>query len=274
MAINDSFKLDLAFKKLGFGVQSTSVNKAGYEEAIASPVPTYNMNIWAEAASIPSPASAVTNIVELVESEVLTEDVTVANKVVWLSSNKDFIPASFDAGYVVKVYDSRDIQVFPGSTNYFFDYTSGTLVFPNGSSSFIGFTPPFKITAYKYIGKKGIEGGGGGTGPRINLYESSLYVDALTEGTLYLPFMTSGYITGIKVSGDENTGNFTMKMYTKHPYDGGKYVYYSGVVSNLIWDVPENDIPYIAESSNKTVYIVLDNQSDIGTTYNIQIYTL
>jgi hypothetical protein len=156
MGINQDFKIDLAFKKLGFGVQATSTLKQGYEEGIPSPVPTYDKDIWAEASLIPAPA-IVGGVVEYIE-EVLLEDTTVAGSTVFLSSFSDFIPPSFHPSYVIYLEDSNGNRVFPGPTNFIFDYTSGTLVFPEGSSSYTsqGHIKPFKIKAYRYKGKKGL----------------------------------------------------------------------------------------------------------------------
>jgi hypothetical protein len=65
-----------------------------------------------------------------------------------------------------------------------------------------------------------------------------------------------------------------MKIYTKHPDSGGAYVYYSGTVNNIIWDVPENDIPFKDESGEQTIYIVLNNMSGVLTNFKIQLYVI
>jgi hypothetical protein len=157
MAINDQYKIDLAYKKLGYGVQSTSTTKNGFEEARISPIPTYDSDIWAEASSIPAIAAEVPNLISKVTLEVLTDDVTVANHIVFLSSYKDFIPTSFGSTYVIEVYDSNNNRLSQSSTNFFFDYTSGTLIFPEGAGSYNGYSLPFKITGYRYIGIKGLD---------------------------------------------------------------------------------------------------------------------
>ena len=269
----DNFKLDLAYKKLGFGVQTTSTNKAGYEEAITSPIPIYDKDIWAEASKIPLIAQEVSNLIVKVTNAVLTEDITVAEHTVFLSDIKDFIPPTFGASYVVKVLDSEDRQVFAGQTNFYFDYSSGTLIFPLGSASYNGFTPPFKITAYKYIGVKGLvleEGGGGGGGYSLTTYEHiESNVSNSERRIFYMPIGYSGYIKGIKVTGNEFTGNFSLRIFTKHPDNGGTYVYHSGTVNNVLWDIM--DIPFTDESGERTVCVILDN-AGVASNFLIQIY--
>lgn len=84
-----------------------------------------------------------------------------------------------------------------------------------------------------------------------------------------LPFIDKGMIRGIKVTtptGD--TGEFNLKIYTQ---SGGRYVYYSGKIIDIIWDIME--IPFMDESGNKEIYVVLENK---GTESNffLQIYVL
>jgi hypothetical protein len=155
MPINDSFKLDLAYKKLGYGTQATSTTKAGYEDLIPSPVPTYSQDIWSEANLIPSPASELANI-SILSTDTLT--LQSGSVTVFLSPHKDYIPFTFHNGYTVQVKDSSGVSktLPPGSTNYYFDYGSGTLVFPEGAASYNGYTLPLKVVAYRYIGKKGV----------------------------------------------------------------------------------------------------------------------
>jgi hypothetical protein len=267
--INDNYKLDLVFKKLGFGVQSTSINKAGFEEAVVSPLPIYDSAIWAKASLIPSIAEPRPNVVQHITDFVLTQDITVSGGVVWLSNITDFIPPTFGSTYVVVVKDANDSRVYPGQSSFFFDYASGTLVFPNGASSYAGFTAPFKISAYRYIGQKGIVSTGGGELQlrRIDHEETDVAQDETRE--FWIPFSNKCYIAGIRVTGESD--EFSFKLLTLPLGSGGRYIYYSGSIVDILWDIPESDIPFIDESGEDKIYAVLENSGAISD-FSIQIY--
>ena len=159
MPINDTYKLDLAFKKLGYSRQATTTDKNGFEESIVSTFPTYANDIWAESDSIPT-ANGVTRevagIVTKVNALPLTESLESAGHVVFVTGYKDFIPSIFHSDYEVVLTDNTGKRMYISQVLFFFDYASGTLIFPNGASSYTGYATPFKLTAYRYIGKKGL----------------------------------------------------------------------------------------------------------------------
>ena len=84
-----------------------------------------------------------------------------------------------------------------------------------------------------------------------------------------LPFTSSCFIKGIKCTGNEFTGDFSLKIFTKNPAEGGKYVYYSGTVNNVLWDIMT--IPFTDESGERTVYTILENKG-VTSSFLLQIY--
>ena len=62
-----------------------------------------------------------------------------------------------------------------------------------------------------------------------------------------------------------------VSLFTKPEVNGGKYVYKSGTVRRVLWDIMQ--IPYHDESGTNDIYVVLENKGAI-TTFNLQIYTV
>jgi hypothetical protein len=110
------------------------------------------------------------------------------------------------------------------------------------------------------------------TEKQLELYETTVAAVAQNEvRTKWMPFINSGFIKGIKCTGEEHTGNFELSLFTKPQNNGGKYVYKSGTINKVSWDIM--DIPYHDESGTNDLYIVLENKGAI-TTFNIQIYVV
>ena len=177
MAVSDSSKVDLLYKKL-FGVTKTdtSTNKGAGNESIASPSLVRGDKIWVDAASIPAIAADVTNIVQsyLTTNRIECTADTTTTPVgsvypTWKTNITDWISPEFGSTYFVKVYAETAGNANPtngiplsdaGAGNageWFFDYQSGVL-------NFIGGTIPAALTAakvvyitgYRYIGAVGI----------------------------------------------------------------------------------------------------------------------
>ncbi|MEM0173165.1 MAG: hypothetical protein QXI16_01505 [Sulfolobaceae archaeon] len=85
----------------------------------------------------------------------------------------------------------------------------------------------------------------------------------------WIDFVSSCYIKGIKVTGNELTGTFNFALYTKPLSEGGTYVYYSGDCVNVIWDIME--IPFKDESGERKVYAILENKG-APSNFKIQIF--
>jgi len=177
MAVSDSSKVDLLYKKL-FGVTKTdtSTNKGAGNESIASPALVRGDKIWVDAASIPAIAADVTNIVQsyLTTNRIECTADTTTTPVgsvypTWKTNITDWISPEFGSTYFVKVYAETAGNANPtngislsdaGAGNageWYFDYQSGVL-------NFIGGTIPAALTAakviyitgYRYIGAVGI----------------------------------------------------------------------------------------------------------------------
>lgn len=178
MAVSDSAKVDLLYKKL-FGVAKTDTptNKSPSNESIASPAFLRGDTVWTQASSIPATAAAVTNIVSSYQGtskiQCTPDTTTVPVSSVypsWKTGLTDWIPPEFGATYFVKVYidnsgasdpSSTGTQIFDsgsgGTGEWNFDYQSGVL-------NFIGGTIPAVLTSskvvyimgYRYIGNKGV----------------------------------------------------------------------------------------------------------------------
>jgi hypothetical protein len=178
MAISDSAKVDLLYKKL-FGVAKTDLpgNKSPSNEAIASPTLLRGDNVWQQAASIPGTAAATAGIVQAytgasaVQCTADTTSTPISSVYPsWKTNSTDWIPSEFGSTYFVQVWvDNSGVanptatgtQIFDsgiaGVGEWNFDYQSGVL-------NFIGGTIPATLTVgkviyivgYRYIGAKGV----------------------------------------------------------------------------------------------------------------------
>jgi hypothetical protein len=234
MTISDSTKLDLLWKKVGFGVTETTTNKAANEENIASPYAILNTQVWQEANQIPVPANTLSGIVQHVTAT-LTPDPTVTSKQTWLASKTtgssttrllDFIPFTVDSGYSANLYSDASLAnaLLPGVNNYewVFDYSAGVLYFPNSIPSSVGGT--LYLTGYQYIGSKGV-GGSSNTGTTSSgLYSSTLtYTTGSITPGLFVDFtlQTSAlfYINQVSLSGTGTVNCYASQTRTDtNPY--------------------------------------------------------
>jgi hypothetical protein len=176
MAISDSQKVDLLYKKL-FGVSKTDLpgNKGASNESNPSSALNRGDKVWTQAGDIPATAASVPNVVQAYLTtnriECVADNTTVAVSSVfptWKTNLTDWIPPEFGATYSVSVYAQPTGNANPtndtplsdagsgGAGEWFFDYQSGIL-------NFIGGTIPAALTAskvvyvtgYRYVGLKG-----------------------------------------------------------------------------------------------------------------------
>jgi hypothetical protein len=106
------------------------------------------------------------------------------------------------------------------------------------------------------------------TSPLLLSFENDiLNVDINEIRSFYMPFLSEGYIKGIRVTGNNDTGMFSLKLLTK---ENGNYVYDSGLVNNLLWDIME-DNPFIDETGDNKIYVILENKG-IKCDFKLQIY--
>ena len=178
MAISDSAKVDLLYKKL-FGVAKTDLpgNKSPSNEAIASPALLRGDNVWQQAASIPGTAAATAGIVQAytgasaVQCTADTTSTPISSVYPsWKTNLTNWIPSEFGSTYFVQVWVDNSAVANPTTTGtqifdsgiagvgeWNFDYQSGVL-------NFIGGTIPATLTVgkviyivgYRYIGSRGV----------------------------------------------------------------------------------------------------------------------
>mgnify|MGYP000894249635 FL=1 len=179
MAISDSQKVDLLWKKVGFGKVKTDSNdnKKAPNEAISSDFIIKANQIWTNASTIPSTmpstsASPVTVYTDSTSNTVeTTEDGTSSDNRTWKTGTTNWIPPSFGATYQVKVYATTTgsgspqggSQLFEtGSGNddqWYFDYSSGVLHFIGTnlpSAIGTGTSNVIYISGARYTGTTGV----------------------------------------------------------------------------------------------------------------------
>ena len=145
MAISDSQKVDLLWKKVGFSKAKSDTNaqKKAPNEAIVSDLIIKPAEVWSDVGSIPATIPAANTTVLRIYTELeTTEDGTATNNRTWKTGTTNWVPPKFGSTYQLKVYvdsagsgnpASNGTQLFEtGSGNddeWYFDYQSGTLNF-------------------------------------------------------------------------------------------------------------------------------------------------
>ena len=145
MAISDSQKVDLLWKKVGFGKAKTDTNaqKKAPNESVVSDLIIKPAEVWSDVGSIPATIpTANTTVLRIYTELETTEDGTATNNRTWKTGTTNWVPPKFGATYQLKVYvdsagsgnpASNGTQLFEtGSGNndeWYFDYQSGTLNF-------------------------------------------------------------------------------------------------------------------------------------------------
>jgi len=182
MAISDTQKVDLLWKKVGFSKTKTdtNANKKAPNEAIVSDLIIKPAEVWSDVGSIPStiPGSN-TSILRIYTELETTEDGTATNNRTWKTGTTNWVPPKFGATYQLKVYvdsagssnpASNGTQLFEtGSGNddeWYFDYQSGTL-------NFIGTNLPSGVSDGKSIFVSGAK------------YQGNTFATGIKDVTLY-----------------------------------------------------------------------------------------
>jgi hypothetical protein len=172
MAILDTSKVDFLWKKVIYGVGKTdgSGAKSGSNETVASPLPVFASQIWAQAGAIPdTPPASTSGVVQVYKGAQriqAVKDATATLNATWLTSLTDWVPATFSANYSVKIYagdpQTTGVQIFPDTNNeeYVFDYASGVLHFPNNIPAGV-VSNGIYVVGFRYVGTKGLTGAGG-----------------------------------------------------------------------------------------------------------------
>lgn len=182
MAITDTQKVDLLFKKVGFGITKTDTGdrKSPANESNPSPLLLRGENIYVKSDSIPNvPPADTTDIISVYKAGAsnspveTTVDNTSSSNRTWISGLNDWIGPEFGPQYSIKVFmgptgstdpEGDGYTLLPpdgtaGRGDWFFDYQSGILnfigeVLPNNING-----QKIYIQGYRYVGPKGLVGG-------------------------------------------------------------------------------------------------------------------
>jgi hypothetical protein len=182
MAISDSQKVDLLWKKVGFGKAKTDTNaqKKAPNESVVSDLIIKPAEVWSDVGSIPSTIpSSNTTVLRIYTELETTEDSSATNNRTWKTNTTNWVPPKFGATYQLKVYvdsagsgnpASNGTQLFEtGSGNddqWYFDYQSGTL-------NFIGTNLPSGVSDGKSIFVSGAK------------YQGNTFATGIKDVTLY-----------------------------------------------------------------------------------------
>jgi len=160
---DEEYKLDKVYKA-ALNREFTSTSKEWYEETPSKEVPVKLSNVWID--DIPSvPPPITTEVVEMVQDLILTEDRTVLEHKTWFTCEtpgllntrlQDFIQPSkgYDIKYHVKLYDNSGKQVYIGEElEWEFDYLSGIVFFKEDPLN--KYVQPFHLYGYRYVGRYG-----------------------------------------------------------------------------------------------------------------------
>lgn len=202
MAITDSKKVDLLWKKIGFNKAKTDTNaqKKAPNESVVSEFIIKPTSIWSDISSIPSTIpSSNSGVTVVYDQHSTTEDATSTARRTWSTGVINWIPPSFGSTYQLKVYvdssgsgnpASNGTQLFEtgsGSNDeWYFDYQSGVL-------HFIGENLPSQVTSGKQIFVSGAKYSGNTLASGIS--DQTLY--NATIDSLASPLKTSDGGTGL-----------------------------------------------------------------------------
>ena len=177
MAISDSQKVDYLWKKIGYSATKSDNVKAGFEEAIPSPLQIRGDKVMSDSGSIPGTipganTSILTVYTTSLPYECAVDGTTATPNRTWKTGLTDWISPEFGSTYQVKVWVNLASSAGNASTagtslsaggsgnndEWFFDYQAGLLHFigtnlPNGVS-FTG--KSVYVSGARYTGTFGV----------------------------------------------------------------------------------------------------------------------
>ena len=189
MAISQQQKVDFLLKKIGYtktktgnatdatGLNGSLTPKAGFAEAIPSPLIIAETSLWTESALIPTtPPGSDTSQVKVYApagAVRMTVDSTVANNRAFIAYSTynntssarltNWIDTQFGSSYIIQVFvndatNSANKLTASGSTGnngWFFDYSAGVLNFNDTDVPTSVSSTNVYIVGYRYIGNTG-----------------------------------------------------------------------------------------------------------------------
>lgn len=297
MAISDSQKVDYLWKKIGYSATKSDNVKAGFEEAIPSPLQIRGDKVMTDSGLIPGTipvanTSILTVYTTSLPYECAVDGTTATPNRTWKTSLTDWISPEFGSTYQVKVWVNLASSAGNASTagtslsaggsgnndEWFFDYQAGILHFigtnlPNGVS-FTG--KSVYISGARYTGGFGVSAPGS-SGSVGNLTISNVTISAnasAVSSSANIIFSTTG--TGaVQFTGNNAIGlpvgnianrpttvnagylRFNTEFETIEVWDGAEWVQTSGGV--ITSDVLNGDgsTAQFALSANTTTTGVL-----------------
>ena len=198
MAISDSQKIDLLWKKIGFGKAKTDTNasKKAPNEPVASSLIIKDSDIWNQSSSITSVIPSANSSIAVVYSDAISdaleivEDGSSSDNRTWKTNTTNWIPPGFGATYQLKVYSTTTGESNPQSTGdqlfetgsgnedqWFFDYQSGVLHFigdnlPTAIGT--GTSNVIYVVGARYVGATGISTDSDSTGAATSYRKANL----------------------------------------------------------------------------------------------------
>jgi len=154
-------KADLLFKKY-LGLGSVGTSSAYYNESKLGRTAVYPSQLWASWGDIPASSSYVAGIVSKSIDLQLQVIPGLSNTFAFYHADLvDAIPFNFDpSGSYYPILKKNDNSVIsPGQNDWVVDTEAGMVTFYAGLPSGVGPGATPKITFWKYIGAKGIDGG-------------------------------------------------------------------------------------------------------------------
>jgi len=141
--------------------RATSSAKATYEEIGDFTINIHKDEMWNQTIDLDPIVAENQGVIQKHTLQPFTEDITVASQRAWymeIDSErvKDWVSDKYGSNYGIKLFDADDNEIFStDASSWFFNYPTGVLTFENSVS---GFSQPFKLTGYRYIGTKGADG--------------------------------------------------------------------------------------------------------------------
>lgn len=216
MAYSTEQLADLLFKKLLNDKSTTSTNKAFFEESINSRKAIMSEDIWNQSSLIPltAPVLVPDGITGVVQFKQDVDLIPIPGTNSFTTGLTDIIPFNFGDGtynYILK--DGNSNQIAPGTADWFLDPDSGVVTFFDGGPIFttIISTGTLTLTAYKYVGEKGVanvisSGGGSSAGwlaPALDQINNTTFEALLgpTNGDRYLLTSTTNAVVMVHDTG-------------------------------------------------------------------------
>jgi len=173
MALTTVQQASRLYKKM-FGNAETLVSREFFNEAYKGRTFVLPSQIWTDEESIPTTAPTLSNgqtsgVVQYFEKLELIHIPGSVDQSYYHENLKDAIPFNFgDGTYNYKLYKNNGTTVISaGEGEWLVDTEAGVLTFyprvDNPLPSGVNQTDPPKISFYKYVGEKGLRGGGSGT---------------------------------------------------------------------------------------------------------------